>query len=69
VLAVVLAGVPGLIVYPAAPDRRGRFVRVVVKGGADLPDLLRAALAEFRAGAARSRGIMAVEVDPVEWPS
>ncbi|HBH00667.1 MAG TPA: primosomal protein N' [Candidatus Rokubacteria bacterium] len=68
-LGAVLAGVPGLIVYPAAPDRRGRFVRVVVKGGADLPDLLRAALAEFRAGAARSRGIMAVEVDPVEWPS
>ena len=68
-LAAALAGAPGLTVYPPAADRRGRLVRLVVKGGAELPDLLRAALAEFRGGAAGRRGIMDVEVDPVEWRS
>lgn len=57
-----------LTAYPPAPDRRKRVYRVVVKGRADLPRLLEAALAEFRGPRPRSRGIMDVEVDPVEWP-
>ncbi|MEK7701476.1 MAG: hypothetical protein AAB418_05665, partial [candidate division NC10 bacterium] len=64
-----LSASPALTVYPPAPDRRNRVHRVVVKGGHDLPRLLEAALAEFRGPRPRSRGIMDVEVDPVEWPS
>lgn len=63
-----LGASPKLTVYPPAPDRRNRVYRVVVKGRADLPRLLEAALAEFRGPRPRSRGIMDVEVDPVEWP-
>jgi hypothetical protein len=55
-------------VYPATSDRRGRAHRIVVKGGDDLPVLLEAALGEFRRPPKGSRGIMDVEVDPVEWP-
>jgi primosomal protein N' (replication factor Y) len=66
--ATALRGAPRLTVYPAATDRRGRARRIVVKGGDDLPDLLDAALGEFRRPRPRSRGIMDVEVDPVEWP-
>ena len=66
--ATALRGAPRLTVYPAATDRRGRARRIVVKGGDDLPDLLDAALREFRRPRPRSRGIMDVEVDPVEWP-
>jgi hypothetical protein len=46
--ATALRGAPRLTVYPAATDRRGRARRIVVKGGDDLPDLLDAALGEFR---------------------
>jgi primosomal protein N' (replication factor Y) (superfamily II helicase) len=67
--ATALRGASALTVYPAATDRGGRARRIVVKGGDDLPDLLEAALAEFRRPRPRSRGIMDVEVDPVEWPS
>jgi primosomal protein N' (replication factor Y) len=63
-----LGASPELTAYPPAPDRRKRVYRVVVKGRADLPRLLEAALAEFRGPRPRSRGIMDVEVDPVEWP-
>jgi primosomal protein N' (replication factor Y) len=63
-----LRGARGVTVYPPMADRRGRARRVVVKGGDDLPDLLEAALSEFRRPRPRSRGIMDVEVDPVEWP-
>src|SRR5207245_1160066 len=64
------AGAPRLTVYPSPPDRRNRARRIVVKGHADLPRVLAAALDGAEAiGAARSRGIMDVEVDPVEWPS
>lgn len=63
-----LGASPELTVYPPAPDRRKRVYRVVVKGRADLPRLLEVALAEFRGPRPRSRGIMDVEVDPVEWP-
>jgi primosomal protein N' (replication factor Y) len=64
-----LRGSPRLTVYPPATDRRGRARRIVVKGGDDLPGLLDGALGEFRRPRPRSRGIMDVEVDPVEWPS
>ena len=63
-----LRGAPRLTVYPPATDRRGRARRIVVKGGDDLPELLDAALGDLRRPRARSRGIMDVEVDPVEWP-
>jgi len=56
-----------LTVYPAVPDRRGRRRRIVVKGPTDLPSVLAPALAEFRTTRSRGRGIMEVEVDPVEW--
>jgi primosomal protein N' (replication factor Y) len=67
-VGAALAAAPGLTVYPPPPDRRDRARRIVVKGRADLPRLLETALAEFRGGVARSRGIIDVEVDPVEWP-
>src|SRR5262245_15518990 len=58
-----------LTVYPPAPDRRNRGRRIVVKGGPELPRLLGEGLREFRGprGTA-ARGIIDVEVDPVEWP-
>jgi primosomal protein N' len=64
-----LAGGPGLTVYPATSDRRNRVRRVVVKGGPDLPRQLDAALRDVRGrrGSGR-RGIIDVELDPVEWP-
>jgi len=42
--------------------------RVVVKGPAELPRLVGAALQEFRDPRPEGRGIIDVEVDPVEWP-
>lgn len=64
-----LQGGPGLTVYPAITDRRARTRRIVVKGGADLPRVLADALRTLGADRApRSRGIIDVEVDPVEWP-
>jgi primosomal protein N' (replication factor Y) len=63
-----LRGVPGATVYPPPPGPgRERARRVVVKGHADLPAQLRSALADF--GPSRGRGIIEVEVDPVEWRS
>ncbi len=68
-MAAALAGGPGLTIYPATSDRRNRTRRVVVKGGPELPHQLGSALREVRAGRGpRSRGIIDVEVDPVEWP-
>jgi primosomal protein N' (replication factor Y) len=68
--AGVLRDVPGLTVYPPLPDRRNRVRRLVVKGGPDLPRLLAEALGGLgRLGGPWSRGIIDVEVDPVEWPS
>jgi primosomal protein N' (replication factor Y) len=54
-----------LVIYPPARARAARTWRVVVKGGDDLPAHLATGLGELRI--ARSRGIMSVEVDPVEW--
>ncbi len=68
-IAAALAGSAGLVAYPAMalPGRQGR--RIVVKGGADLPATLAAALGDLL-GVRRLRpGIMDVEVDPVEWQS
>jgi primosomal protein N' (replication factor Y) len=66
-VGAALRASPALTVYPAVGDRRGRRARLVVKGGDDLPRVLADALEEFRAP--RPRGIIEVEVDPVEWPS
>jgi primosomal protein N' (replication factor Y) len=66
-VATALRGT-GLTVYPPTTDRRGRTRRIVVKGGDDLPERLEGAVGEFRGPRPRSRGIMDVEVDPVEWP-
>jgi primosomal protein N' (replication factor Y) (superfamily II helicase) len=66
-VAAALGGLPSIAVYPPAADRRGRRRRIVVKGPADLPTQLAEALAEFRVSRSQRRGIMEVEVDPVEW--
>jgi primosomal protein N' (replication factor Y) len=62
-----LAAATGLVAYPAIamPGRRGS--RIVIKGGADLPEVLAGALGDLLAVRRRSPGIMDVEVDPVEW--
>ena len=67
-VSTALRGAPRLTVYPPTADRRRRARRIVVKGGDDLPEALEGVLGDFRRPAAKSRGIMDVEVDPVEWP-
>jgi primosomal protein N' (replication factor Y) len=67
-VASALTGDRALVTYPAVSDRRGRALRVVVKGPRELPRLLAVALADFRGPRTRRHGIMEVEVDPVEWP-
>ena len=64
-----LHGERSLTLYAATTDRRGRAARIVVKGGDELPLQIEAALGEFRRTRKGARGIMDVEVDPVEWPS
>jgi len=54
----------GLTVYPATPDRRGLVWRLVVKGQADLPARVAQAVAE--PPPPRARGIIEVEMDPVD---
>ena len=66
-VAAALRARRGLTVYPPAAQRGGRAQRVVAKGDADLPRLLEDALREFTTPRAGSRGIIEVEVDPVEW--
>ena len=68
-VAAALRASSRLAVYPPIAERRERARRIVVKGHADLPGALAAALEEFRGPRPRSRGIMDVEVDPLEWPS
>jgi primosomal protein N' (replication factor Y) len=69
-LGTTLGGVPDVTVYPASPMTRSRGERIVVKGGDDLSDVLADAIRTIeRASGRDSRGIMDVEVDPVEWPS
>ena len=67
--AAALATDRELTVYPPATDRRDRMQRVVVKGRDDLAARVATALADLRRPRSRSRGIMEVEVDPVEWQS
>jgi primosomal protein N' (replication factor Y) len=66
-VGAALRGKKGLTVYPPIADRSDRIRRIVTKGGADLPALLDDALREFKAPSA-GRGIIDIEVDPVEWP-
>jgi primosomal protein N' (replication factor Y) len=68
-VATVLRGSSQLTVYPPVAGRRARTWRIVVKAGAELPGVLAAALADLGGPRPRSRGIIDVEVDPVEWPS
>ena len=67
-VVAALRGAPDLTVYPPDLGARGRTRQVVVKGERDLPARLRAALGAWPP-ASRARGIMDVEVDPVQWPS
>jgi primosomal protein N' (replication factor Y) len=67
-IGAVLGASSALQVYPPGADRRNRVRRVVVKGPAELPRLVGAALEEFRGRRPEGRGIIDVEVDPVEWP-
>jgi primosomal protein N' (replication factor Y) len=68
-VAAALRASSRLTVYPPVADRRDRARRIVVKGHADLPAALALALEDFRGPRPKSRGIIDVEVDPVEWPS
>jgi primosomal protein N' (replication factor Y) len=68
-VAAALATERELTVYPPAADRRDRLRRIVVKGRDDLAIRLAAVLADFRRPRPKSRGIIEVEVDPVEWQS
>jgi primosomal protein N' (replication factor Y) (superfamily II helicase) len=68
-VAAALGADRELIVYPPASDRRGRLRRIVVKGRDDLSARLATGLADFRKPRPKSRGIIEVEVDPVEWQS
>jgi primosomal protein N' (replication factor Y) len=67
-LARALAG-PDVVVYPPTTTPNGRQRRIVVKGGDDLPAAISAALRRVAPETATRRGIMDVEVDPVEWLS
>jgi primosomal protein N' (replication factor Y) len=68
-VAAALIAAPALTVYGPAAARRERAQRIVVKGHADLASRLGEALGDFRRPRPKSRGIIDVEVDPVEWPS
>jgi primosomal protein N' (replication factor Y) len=66
-VAAALRGGPDLTVYPPH-GARGRTRQVVVKGDRNLPAILGSALGAWPPSS-RTRGIMTVEVDPVQWPS
>jgi primosomal protein N' (replication factor Y) len=68
-LARALGAASRLTVYPPLAGRNRKVVRIVVKGGDDLAAALSEAIVGVSGGKAASRGIMDVEVDPVEWPS
>ena len=67
-VAAALAKERELTMYPPAADRRDRLRRIVVKGRDDLATRLTAVLAEFHRPRPKSRGVVMVEMDPVEWP-
>ncbi len=63
-------GASSLTVYPPpAGGGRARARQVVVKGERDLPALAPRRRWGSSSPASRARGIMDVEVDPVQWPS
>jgi primosomal protein N' (replication factor Y) len=66
--AAALRGVAGLTVYPPAPasppGARSHRWRFVIKGPADLPQLLAPILAPFRERRRGSAGMVEVEMDP-----
>ncbi len=66
-VGAALRGSKGLTVYPPVPDRTDRTRRIVVKGDGDLPRLLDEGLRDIKSPSA-GRGIIDMEVDPVEWP-
>jgi primosomal protein N' (replication factor Y) len=66
-VAAALRDCPDLVTYPPRADRRNALARIVVKGRAELPRILAARLAELLASVRARRGIIDVEVDPVEW--
>ena len=66
-VGAALRGARDLTVYPPVADRSERVRRIVAKGGAEMPRRLDEALSEFKAPTA-GRGMIDVEVDPVEWP-
>jgi primosomal protein N' len=66
-VAAALRGSSDLVAYPPRADRRTTVKRIVVKGRADLPALLTTALGDLLAATRARRGIIDVEVDPVEW--
>ena len=68
-VAAALRASPRLVVYPPVAERGERARRIVVKGDPELAVVLAAAMEDFRGPRPRSRGIIDVEVDPVEWPS
>ena len=65
-VAAALQGARELTVYPPTPARAARTWRLVVKGPDHLPETVVDAVGDLRGGSP-SRGIMNVEVDPVEW--
>jgi primosomal protein N' len=67
-VAAALRAGSQLTVYPPIAARTGRSQRIVVKGHQDLPRQLLAALGDPGVPGKRTRGIIDVEVDPVEWP-
>jgi len=56
----------GLTAYPAARDPRGLAWRIVVKGRADLPVRVTQALPDRASPRSSARGIIEVEMDPVD---
>ncbi|HEY7653957.1 MAG TPA: hypothetical protein VIG07_14135 [Methylomirabilota bacterium] len=66
--AAALRGVAGLTVYPPAPvsppGARSHRWRFVIKGPADLPQLLAPILAPFRERRRGSAGMIKIEMDP-----
>jgi primosomal protein N' (replication factor Y) len=66
-VAAALASDRELTVYPPASDRRDRLRRIVIKGHDDLSARLATVLPDLVPPGSRSRGIIDVEVDPVEW--
>lgn len=66
-VAATLRAAAGLTVYRPVSDRRRRAWHIVVKGAEDLPRRMHEVLGSLGWGSG-SRGIIDVEVDPLEWP-